>query len=173
MKTTDTQQPNWYALYTRSRAEKKVLEQFALKGINAYLPMRRELRQWSDRKKWMEVPAINSYIFAQFTPEDMKKAYDVQGIVAFVNDKGKPAIIPDLQIAAMRQTIEANLCFSIEQNITRKGDYVRITTGPLTGIEGQISEIRGKNQFCIEISPIGFSIIVDTENASYEKIARQ
>ena len=164
---------NWYALYTRSRAEKKVFEQFVTKGINAYLPIRKELKQWSDRKKWVETPAINSYIFAQFKADNLKVAYEVAGVVAFVNNKGKPAIIPDYQMEAMRLTIDNRLSFTIEQSTTRKGDWVKMTSGPLTGIEGQITEIRGKNQFCIEISTIGFSLVVDTENATFEKINKQ
>ncbi|MBN2743577.1 transcription antitermination factor NusG [Breznakibacter xylanolyticus] len=161
---------NWYALYTRSRAEKKVHDQFEQRGIHAYLPLRKELRQWSDRKKWVEVPAINSYIFVQLPPDGLKKAYDITGVVAFVNDKGKPAVIPAQQIAAMRATIENNLAFTIEQATLRKGERVHITSGPLTGYEGEITEIRGKSLFCIEISPIGFTLVIDTENATFEKI---
>jgi transcription antitermination factor NusG len=41
----------WYALYTRSRWEKKIHEALLEKGIESYLPLQKILKQWSDRRK--------------------------------------------------------------------------------------------------------------------------
>ena len=46
---------NWYVLYTTSRAEKKVAQRLEEKGLEVFLPMIEELRQWSDRKKKVEI----------------------------------------------------------------------------------------------------------------------
>ena len=42
---------NWYAIYTNSRAEKKVHQNLLLEGYSSFLPLKTTLRQWSDRKK--------------------------------------------------------------------------------------------------------------------------
>ncbi len=39
---------NWYALYTKSRAEKKVAQEFERKKFDYYLPLHKELKVWSD-----------------------------------------------------------------------------------------------------------------------------
>ena len=56
---------HWYAIYTRSRGEKVVAKLLKESGLEVYLPLQRKLRQWSDRKKWVEVPYINSYVFVR------------------------------------------------------------------------------------------------------------
>ena len=58
-----TNEKKWYALYTRYRHEKRVESQLLQKGIETYLPMRKILRKWSDRKKWITEPLFNCYVF--------------------------------------------------------------------------------------------------------------
>lgn len=161
---------NWYALYTRSRAEKKVFEQFKKAGIEVYLPVRKELRQWSDRKKWVEVPLINSYIFVNLPSDQIRRVYDIYGVVAFVNDKGKPAIIPSFQIEAMRKTIENHISFTIETKRLEKGQEIEMTSGPLKGIKGEIIKIQGNNKLIVSINHIGYNLVIDTQNASFETL---
>ena len=53
----------WYVVYTKSKQEKKVAEGLKKLGIEAYCPLVTVMKQWSDRKKKVEVPLINSYVF--------------------------------------------------------------------------------------------------------------
>jgi transcriptional antiterminator RfaH len=62
---------NWYAVYTKSRAEKKLHAQLSDKSINSFLPLRKELKLWSDRKKWVEEPLLPSYLFVQIAASDL------------------------------------------------------------------------------------------------------
>lgn len=160
----------WYALYTKSRCEKKIFDLLIQQGFVAYLPLRKELRQWSDRKKWVEVPLINSYIFVQLEPAKRMEVFNVNGIVAFVCDKGKPAIIPEKEIYNMRCAVESKLNFELQKGVFSVGETVRITSGALTGVEGQISEIRGDKKLYVTIAHIGFTLIVDMKDAGFEKV---
>jgi transcriptional antiterminator RfaH len=153
----------WYALYTKSRAEKKVLEQFNNMEISAYLPLKRELRQWSDRKKWVEVPIINSYIFIQILPVDYKRVFEAHGVVAYVSKNGKAVQIPDKEIETMRKAIDNKLSFSVEESTIKKGQTVMVTGGPLKGISGEVIEIRGQKKLQLRISHIGYSIILNMD----------
>jgi transcriptional antiterminator RfaH len=56
---------NWFVFYTKSRQEKKVNDLLLRHGFEPYLPLQKVLRQWSDRKKKVEVPLFNSYIFVR------------------------------------------------------------------------------------------------------------
>lgn len=154
----------WYALYTKSRAEKKVLNQLTLMGIHAYLPLKRELRQWSDRKKWVESPIISSYIFIQIHPSDYNRVFEVSGVVAYVSYKGKAISIPEEQIDAMRRAIENKLNFSVETDSIKKGQVVTVTTGPLKGISGKVLEVRGERKLYMQISKIGYTLVVNLDD---------
>ena len=161
---TKEQEYKWYALYTKSRAEKKVLVQLTDMGIKAYLPLKRVLRRWSDRKKWVEVPVISSYIFIHIPESEYRKVFDARGVVAYVSHKGKAVTIPDHEIEAMRRTIENNIKFDVQQRSLKKGEEITITSGPLKGVKGIIKEVRGDKKLYISISNIGYTLVIDMKD---------
>ncbi len=163
--TTNT----WYALYTKSRAEKKVAEELNKLGITNYLPIKRELRQWSDRKKWVETPAISSYIFINIPLDRYRDVFQVNGIVAYVSYKGKAVTIPDHEIEAMKRTIENKIAFDVEATNIRKGEEITVTSGPLKGIKGVVETIQGTKKLYLNISNIGYTLVVNLDEATIQK----
>ncbi|TAJ06668.1 UpxY family transcription antiterminator [Marinilabiliaceae bacterium JC017] len=163
------QENKWFALYTKSRAEKKVYEQLTKMGIKAYLPLKKTLRQWSDRKKWVESPVINSYIFVNISASQYRRVFDAQGVVAYVSHRGKAASIPDHEMEAMRRTIENKLAFNVETDNLKKGQTIIVTSGPLKGIRGEVIDLRGARKLYLRISHIGYTLVVDMEDATFEK----
>ena len=166
----DTTTYTWYALYTKSRAEKKVAEGLTKLGIINYLPIKRELKQWSDRKKWVEVPAISSYIFVKITPDQYRTVFQVNGIVAYVAHKGKALTIPEHEMVAMQRTIENKIDFNVEARNIKKGEEITVTSGPLKGIKGIVQTIQGTKKLYLNISNIGYTLVVDLEEATVEKL---
>jgi len=162
----------WFALYTKARAEKKVHEDLQQKGVEVYLPMRKELRQWSDRKKWVEIPVINSYIFVHIQMEDYRRVFESRGVVSYVSHKGKAVAIPDREIEAMRRTVESNLTFNVETSAIKKGQTITIASGPLKGITGEVLEVQGAKKFFLRISHIGYTLVVNLDDGD-EKPEKQ
>ncbi len=159
----------WYALYTKSRAEKKVLEQLTKMGIKAYLPLKKVLRQWSDRKKWVEMPVISSYIFINIPKEDYRRVFEANGVVAYVSYKGKACTIPDSDMQAMRRTIENQMDFDVETDQLVKGQHITVTSGPLQGVSGEVMEVQGSKKLYLRISNIGYTLVIDLADATYSK----
>lgn len=164
-----TQTYIWYALYTKSRAEKKVLDSLTKMGIKAYLPLKKVLRQWSDRKKWVEMPVISSYIFINILPEDYRRVFEANGVVAYVSYKGRACTIPDSDIEAMRRTIENQMDFDVETDKLEKGQTITVTSGPLKGITGEVLEVQGAKKLYLQISNIGYTLVVDLADATFTK----
>ena len=159
----------WYALYTKSRAEKKANIELQKIGIETYLPLRKEFRQWSDRKKWVETPIISSYIFVRIDTEDFRKILDINNIVSFVSYKRKALSIPDREIEAMKRVVENKISFSVEKGDLKKGKNITFISGPLEGITGEITEIKGQKKLFIRIKHADFSLVVDIdENTMFQ-----
>ncbi len=74
----------WYPVYTRSRAEKKAHEELNRKGILSYLPLKKTVKQWSDRKKIVEEPLIKSYLFIILRLQNMGYSININTSIAFV-----------------------------------------------------------------------------------------
>ncbi len=135
----------WYAVYTSSRAEKKVKERLDEQGISNYLPLKKEIRIWSDRKKKVSIPLIAGYIFVHTSPEHFTKVSQTQGVVAFLREKSKPVIIPDNQISRMRLMVDHALSdVEFIHDPLEVGDKVVIRQGELRGLIGDLIEIRGR-----------------------------
>ncbi len=94
---------HWYALYTKSRNEKKVHQLLEEAGIESYLPLIKTLKQWSDRKKWVEEPLFKSYIFVQVQANQYYHVLNIPGIVRYITFEGKAVIVPEKQILAIKQ----------------------------------------------------------------------
>ena len=161
---------NWYAIYTRSRSEKKVAELLVEKGINSYLPLVKTMRQWSDRKKKVEVPLIRSYVFVNISRKEYDEVLQTQGVVAYVTFEGKAAKIPDQQIEAVRIALEGRLEISAYKDDFKRGEKVKIVSGPMKGFEGEYVGIAKKRNFIIRLSSIGYSLKVELDAAEVEKI---
>ena len=160
----------WHVIYTRSRAEKKVFEELTRKNIECLLPLQKKLRQWKDRKKWVEMPLISGYCFVNISRKDYDHVLQTMHVVSYVTFEGKAAVIPGEQIQVLK---ELNSQFEVEVNVSDKnfipGEKVEIIAGSLMGLKGELTRIRGKNRFVIRIDQINttFSVEISPDMLSY------
>ncbi|HWY12475.1 MAG TPA: UpxY family transcription antiterminator [Bacteroidia bacterium] len=153
---------NWHALYVASRQEKKVLKRLEQKNIETYLPILKTMKQWSDRKKMVELPLLNGYIFVRITNLENEKTIQTPGVVNFVRAEGKIAKVRDIEIERLKQLID--LGYQMELNGVkrnyREGDKVKITSGALKNVEGFVVENKEGRYIDVLLESIGQSIRV-------------
>lgn len=150
----------WYAVYTASRAEKKVKERLDGMNIRNYLPLRTEYRVWSDRKKKVSVPLIAGYIFVSAPENAFAAILAVPGVVVFLKENGKAVTIPEDQIERLR-FVENNFEEPIEMSYDEipEGTLVEIVRGKLAGFQGEMVEIRDKYRMVLRLSHLGCALI--------------
>jgi transcriptional antiterminator RfaH len=165
----DKKNPHWYAAYTRSCAEKKVAKEFEERQIEYYLPLYRTIRQWSDRKKKMEVPLINSYIFVRIVEKEYLKVLQTRGVVKIICFSGRPVPIPDWEIQNLRVMLGAEVPFTAEFRELMEGEEVIVRSGPLSGLRGSIARVRGQHKLLIRISALSYNLMLDINPAYVEK----
>ena len=156
------EQKKWYALYVSSRQEKKVQESLLHKGIEAYVPIVKTMRQWSDRKKMVELPLLSGYAFVKIQGSENERVVQTKGVVNFVRAEGKIAVIREVEIDRLKQLIE--LGYQIEVNEIHKkhekGNKVKITSGVLKGLEGIVVDSKEGKFIDVLLESIGQSIRV-------------
>ena len=153
-------QKKWYAIYTKSRNEKKVNTRLIEAGIETFLPLQKILKQWSDRKKWVEEPLFKSYLFVNINQTDYYKVLSVIGVVKYISFEGNAVVAPQQQIMAIKQFLNNEEDQSISSESFKVGDQVEIFRGALRGLLGNLVDIRGKQKVKIEIESIGHSIVL-------------
>jgi len=160
---------HWYALYTRPRFEKKVDSLLQEKGIEVYLPLQTVVRQWSDRKKKVDEPLFRSYVFVHVTAMARSRSLWVDGVIKLVGFGGKPSIIPDDQIEALKRFLKEGTILEPCDYLVA-GDWVEVTHGPFQGIKGRLLEKRSLRRFVISIDAIRQSLAVEIDPALLHKI---
>lgn len=153
---------NWYAVYVKSRAEKKAQTELLYKEIETFLPLQRKLRQWSDRKKWVEMPLITGYLFVKISRSEYDLVLQSNYIVSYVRFEGTAAVIPDNQIEYLKLMLKQdNLDIEITKQTFEPGQMIEVIAGPLIGVRGKLIRIKGKNKVAIELEQLGYSALVE------------
>ncbi|SHF30820.1 Transcription antitermination factor NusG [Mariniphaga anaerophila] len=155
-------QKEWHVVYTRSRAEKKVFTNLTQKNIECFLPLQKKLRQWKDRKKWVEMPLISSYCFVHINRKENDKVLQTDNVVCFITFEGKPAKIPQCQIDVLRRiTAQNDFQVEVSRESFQPGKKVEILCGPLIGVQGELVSVRGKDRFIIRVEQIETAFCVE------------
>jgi transcription antitermination factor NusG len=152
----------WHAIYVKSRTEKKVGELLQQNGVETYVPLIKTMRQWSDRKKMVELPLMNGYVFVHIQASEKDAVAKTKGIVNFVRSEGKIAIIRDVEINRLKQLIELGYQLEAEAitKTYKEGDKVKISSGALKGLEGYVVESKENRLIEVLLESIGQCIRV-------------
>jgi transcription antitermination factor NusG len=145
----------WYVIVTKAINYKKADEILKKLGFSFYIPLQKQLHYWSDRKKWIDVPILNPYIFL-FTDElERKIIFQSCNFFHFLNWGGKPAIVKEDEIEKVKMLCAYLSNVKIEQPTIKKGDVVEVVSGPLSGMKGYTLQENGKHRFLIQILSLG------------------
>ena len=150
----------WFAVYVKSRSEKKVHQTLLLQDVESFLPLQKRLKQWSDRKKWIEEPLIRSYLFVKICDKEYYKVLNTYGVVRYVTFLNKAISIPEWQIDMLKKTVNLKIESEVTREIMHTGAHVEVISGPFQGIQGQLVDFLGKKMFLVEISHIGHSLLL-------------
>jgi|SRR5882724_4998275 len=127
----------WLVCHTRPRCEKKFAALLVAEQFVHYLPLVTSVRRYRTQTKRFTKPLFPGYVFAQVPAEKRNRLYqqDLLARVIVVEDQ---ALFLQ-QLAAVRAIIASGFELSLQPLLTR-GRRVRITGGPLHGVEGCIDD---------------------------------
>ena len=160
----------WYVMYTAPRSEKKVEQRLKEKGLKVYLPIVEEVRQWSDRKKKVQRPLFNGYLFVFTSNDKLWESLQVSGAVKFVNFAGEHATVRDSEIEAIKRIISTGISVEVETSTIEKGQQVKILGGALQGFQGECVQKGNKDYFIIRIPSINQSMMVNVPHKFLEVV---
>ncbi|PXY41982.1 antitermination protein NusG [Flavobacterium cheongpyeongense] len=132
---------NWYVVYTKPKWEKKVAEKLSEIGIVCYCPLITQIKQWSDRKKKVEVPLFNSYVFVQLSETDRNLVFQVAGVIRYLFWLGKAAIVRNEEIITIKKCLSDKSVSDISIVSYKKGDKIKLESGIFSSQNAVIQEV--------------------------------
>lgn len=151
----------WKVLYVASRSEKKVAEKLHELGIESYLPLKTEMRQWSDRKQKIVTPLISGYVFLNINEKFREQVFKVSGVVNYVRSNGNDAIVKDKEIEILKAIEEKGYFAELTRtDDIKKHDLVEIMHGPFKGIKGRVLSVSTHSVFVTQFESIDFELSI-------------
>jgi transcription antitermination factor NusG len=168
---TSQQELRWYALHTQARHEKTVELRLREEGMETFLPTAVEVHRWSDRKKKVEVPLFNCYVFVRcaLSAEDRARVYRVESVHGFVGSRGTSLPIPDEQIESIRRVLTQAAPWR-SYPFLKAGQRVRVRGGAMDGVEGVFVSENGDHSLIISVDAIQRSMAVRIDGYHVEPV---
>jgi len=162
---------SWYAIRVKSRSEKKVYSDLADQQITTYLPIHKVLRQWSDRKKWVEVPLISGYVFVYISRKEYENVLRTPNVVCYIYFEGKAAIVRQEDIDLLKRMLgQSDIAVEVTLDQLKPGQLVEIIAGPLVGMKGELIEFQGKHKVALRIQQIGCTVLIESPNQNLRPV---
>ena len=160
----------WYALYTKPRWEKKVHKGLSQKNIEAYCPLNKVKRKWSDRIKTIEEPLFKSYVFVKVAESERTEVRFVDGVLNFVYWNGKPAIVKEEEIIELKKFLSEYEDVEVSTIDIKPADEVMLTTGVMMGATARVLRVLSKTMVEIFIDSLGFKLTAKLDKKNLTKV---
>lgn len=165
---TSPSERHWYILYTLTRHEKKVKQLLEKSQVESYLPLHFIWRQWSDRKKRVEVPLFSNYVFIKSSLKGLYNALQIPGVLRYLSNSDGPERIDDLQIRFIKNILKDEV--QVTSHFLNEGDKVEFVSGPFQGLQGILLRSTFQKEVAVEIKQLNSTIIIKKGSYELEKI---
>jgi transcription antitermination factor NusG len=158
-------QKNWYAVYTKPHCEKKVAVSLSKRKIETFCPLNCLKIQSFRRSKILKEPLFKSYLFVNITEKETSLLKQADGVISLLYWMGKPAIIREDEIEAIKEFINDHQNIELERTQVNTSDIARIVDGPLYSMEGKVFALKNKT-VKVNLPSLGYIMVARMEEES-------
>lgn len=156
---------HWFVLIIKPQKEKKVAQILEKHGFEVYCPVKTEIRQWSDRKKKVEVPLFQNYLFIRIKESERDTVFITSHIKKYLFWLGKPAIVRDAEIEVIRKWMSDSTIYNVKSSQMQKGKLITIERGAFKNKKATIQEVR-KNELKLVLNGLGIVLLAQIRDVA-------
>ena len=160
----------WYAVYAKHQHEKNAAQVLQEKGFEVFLPLLQEKRRWKDRIKQIRIPMFPCYLFVRVATDRKVEILQAPGVFWIVEAAGRPCLVPDEEIEAIRKVAGAKVRVEAHPYLDR-GTTVRVKKGALAGLTGILSRVKKEDRVVVSLKLLKKAISVEVDRADLEHVS--
>ncbi len=160
--TPDNDNLPWFALRVKPNHEKRVSELINYQGLEEFLPLYRVRRRWRQRLQNVDMPLFPGYVFSRFNRQDWTRIVDTPGVIDAVRFGTTLASVDQDEIQAL-QLVQQSKTATQPSPYLRAGQSIRVTAGPLAGVNGTLMEIKGVARLVLSVTILQRSVLVEID----------
>jgi len=155
----DNTEKKWFAIYTKFKCEKYVVNHLRKKGIEAYIPLLVTTKRYARKIKTYQIPLINCYAFVKIDKSQYLKVLETEFVMKFIKQRQDLICIPENEIELLRKIVgELDIKVELSHEAFIEGQEVEVISGNLTGLKGLLLKKHNKNEFLVELDHIGIQL---------------
>ncbi|MDR3727271.1 MAG: UpxY family transcription antiterminator [Terracidiphilus sp.] len=159
----------WWAVYTRHQHEKAVANMLVAKGLETFLPLYESVRHWKGRRKRLLMPLFPGYLFVRENLGGPLQILAIPGINMILSRGNDLEVISDDEIQTIwRASVDPS---NIEPHpFLNSGERVRITSGPMQGIEGILVRKKNLSRLVVSVEMLAQSVSIEVDTRNVEPV---
>jgi transcription antitermination factor NusG len=158
----ETDGDRWYALQVRSRWESSTATLLSGKGYQTFVPTYRAEKRWRGSAKELASPLFPGYVFCQFDAHKRLPVLVTPGVLSVVGRGRIPVPVEDSEINALQRVVSSGLRAEPWPYL-EVGQLIRIHEGPLSGLEGIVTSLKGRRRIVVSVSLLCRSVSLEIE----------
>jgi transcription antitermination factor NusG len=143
------------------------MRQLERRSVESFLPLYDSVRRWKDRRIRLQLPVFPGYIFVRLALRDRLRVLEIPSVVRLVGFGGHPTPLPAEEIETIRSCI-ARHQFLVPSRYVRRGQRVRMSSGPLEGLTGVVVRQKNRTRFVISLELLMRSVAVEIDRADFD-----
>ena len=161
----------WFAVHTKPRFEKRLTEILTRKKIENYCPINKVQRQWSDRAKLVNEPLFPYFVFIKITECELLSLKQIDGVINFVYWLGRPAIIRDSEIDAIRQFLDEHSNIRLEKIQVDMNEPEPIDADSFKKYGNGVIALKNKS-VKVELPSLGYMMVAELETTDADVMVK-
>jgi transcription antitermination factor NusG len=154
-------------MYTRPKHEKKIYTRLTEMKVNSFLPLRKQLRTWHDRRKYIDEPLFPSYVFIYLN--SMQQYYDgmdTDGVMYYVRTGKEIARVSDTVVDNIKLLVNKAGELEVSDQRFLPGRRLVISNGPLTGLSCEVVRCDDKDKLLVRVDLLQRNILLSIPEKS-------
>ncbi len=156
-----TMNKNWYAIYTRPKAQKKVSELLTKKGIECFYPLVNVVRQTGDKNKVFFEQFFEGYVFVKTTELQHTFIKEIEHVVNFIYWQNLPAIFKDNEVNMLKHIFTEYYNIKLEKIKVNSNEQMIILEGDV--IQDKAILENYERPVKVYLPSMGYALIADVE----------
>ena len=157
----------WFVFRTRSRREKRAEELFGQMRLRHYLPLREKVTRRGRRRFTSMVPLFPGYVIACCDSMERLRAMRSGHFAEWLEVKDQDRFLAELR--GIRIASERGSGIELYPRLKR-GQWVRVVSGPLRGVQGRISRRKEQFRIVLELTALLTAVAVEVDMADVEQV---
>ncbi len=153
----------WFVCHTKPRCEKKFAALMAAERFEHYLALVQSIRRYRQQTKRFTKPLFPGYVFARVPFEKKARIYQQDLLARAIPVEDEATFLR--QLADVKAIVESGFELSLLPLLS-KGRRVKVTGGPLHGLEGYVDDPKNPAGIVISVDVLrqGLLVRVPIEN---------